>query len=126
MSKDQSGIAVSALLVGLLWSGVAYSDEVLVQPGDTLWSIARNTHADHVSIRNQAEAIFRANPHAFADDTMNSLLYGARLELPETTSAASGESVHRDHAAARAPKSEEPLKVITIIRGVSMNEAQVR
>jgi len=111
-------VAIPVLLAGMLWTGVSYSEEVLVQPGDTLWSIAKSTRSDHVSIRSQAEAIFKANRRAFSDDTMSSLLYGVRLTLPETTSDAPQESVQIDQKA-------DSHKTITIIRGVSMEREQV-
>ena len=82
-------------LACLGWTGSATADEVevrvkgepvrelLVMPGDTLWSIAEaNLPPDEVSVQRYVLAILRENPHAFADGNINGLLAGAKLRLP--------------------------------------------
>lgn len=127
MQRVNSTVTTLILLVGWIASGISHAEELLVQPGDTLWSIAKSTRPDHLTIRQQAEVIFRTNTHAFADETMNSLRHGVRLTLPETTSTESEVSIQRRHqSAARVSDTSNFRDTITVIRGVSMHQEQVR
>ena len=127
MHRRYFGITAVVTLAGSIWSGISYAEERLVQPGDTLWSIARTTKPDNLSIRQQAEAIFRNNSHAFADDSMNSLRHGVRLTLPEATSTARESAIQQKHqSAARESETSSPRHTITVIRGVAMDQREVR
>lgn len=81
----------------------------------SLWSIAKRTRADDsVAIHEQVDAIFRLNPHAFADDSIDSLLRGTKLMLPEDRQGTLKPS--------DSPRSETHPGTVTVIRGVSMEE----
>jgi pilus assembly protein FimV len=61
------------------------SGELLVQRGDTLWSIARQYRPDNsVSMSQMMMALFEANPEAFANN-INILNAGAKLRIPDAT-----------------------------------------
>jgi len=59
------------------------SGELLVQQGDTLWSIARRYRPDNsISMSQMMIALFEANPEAFANN-INRLSTGAKLRIPD-------------------------------------------
>ena len=61
---------------------------VLVQRGDSLWAIATaNKPTNEVSIQRYLLAILHENPHAFANGSINGLLAGATLRLPNVAAA---------------------------------------
>ncbi len=53
-----------------------------VQRGDTLWAIARRFRQSGVSTRQLMVSIHKANPDAFGNRQLNSLLAGASLRIP--------------------------------------------
>ncbi|TQV82970.1 FimV/HubP family polar landmark protein [Aliikangiella coralliicola] len=63
------------------FSGSTYGP---VSPNDTLWSIASKTRPDsQVTIHQTLVAIYRANPHAFANGNINNLMRGEVLQIPD-------------------------------------------
>lgn len=55
-----------------------------VSASDTLWSIASKVRPNSdVSIHQTLVAIYRANPHAFANGNINNLLRGEVLQIPD-------------------------------------------
>lgn len=63
---------------------------LMVERGDTLWSIAADWRPDAGLTMNQAMlAIFDRNPEAFIGNNVNRLRRGARLTLPEADEARS-------------------------------------
>lgn len=67
---------------------------VVVQPKDTLWSIAAANLPDGTNVQQQMLAILRGNPHAFVADNINGLVAGATLRLPD--SAATDSLSHQE------------------------------
>ena len=64
------------------------SDTVIVERGETLWSIAEQWRPDPSLTMNQAMlAIFDRNPDAFMGNNVNRLRQGARLALPDAATA---------------------------------------
>ncbi len=122
MRRCRSGLAGSAFVVGLLLSHVTFAREVLIEPGDTLWTIAKNTRAhEAIAIQDQMATIFRLNPHAFADNSVDSLRYGARLTLPEDGQEASESSIQKP-----SPKSAGQPRTVVVIRGVEKELLNIR
>ncbi|MBK1726982.1 FimV/HubP family polar landmark protein, partial [Halorhodospira neutriphila] len=80
-----------------------------VGDGETLWSIAERYRPDEsVTIAQTMLAIKALNPEAFYEDNVNSLLRGARLELPskaqiERLSAAQAQAAYERQLAAWVP-----------------------
>ncbi len=60
----------------------SYTDEVTVQAGDTLWSIANNNKVGDLTTHQMVMAIYNANPSAFIDNNINQLIKGSRLNMP--------------------------------------------
>jgi len=60
----------------------------VVQRGDTLFSIARSTRHEGVSVAQMIVAIYRANGDVFADGNIDRLESGATLTIPGRTAAA--------------------------------------
>jgi len=68
------------------YSTTAFSGSTFgpVAANDTLWSIANRTRPNsQVSIHQTLVAIYKANPHAFADGNINNLLRGEVLQIPD-------------------------------------------
>lgn len=66
----------------------AVSGPLVVERGDTLWSIAANWRPEgSLSMHQAMLAIFDANRAAFMDDNINRLRRGARLILPAASDA---------------------------------------
>ncbi|WP_196137693.1 FimV family protein [Aliikangiella sp. G2MR2-5] len=60
-----------------------------VSANDTLWSIASRTRpSSQVTIHQTLVAIYRANPHAFANGNINNLMKGEVLNIPDESSIA--------------------------------------
>lgn len=59
-----------------------------VQQGDSLSYIASQLEASGMTIDQMLVTLFRANPHAFANDNMNHLLVGKTLTVPSVNSEA--------------------------------------
>jgi FimV-like protein len=122
MRKCKFRLTVPSVVVGLLFSSSAIAGDVVVQPGDTLWSIAKNSRAhESVAIHDQVDAIFRLNPHAFAGDSVDSLRYGAVLTLPEDGQDESNLSVPK-----RSLDSAKQHRTVIVIRGVEEELMEVR
>ncbi|HYQ73414.1 MAG TPA: FimV/HubP family polar landmark protein, partial [Gammaproteobacteria bacterium] len=61
-----------------------------VKRSETLWSIAKNVRPDNgVSMEQMMIALLRANPNAFVDNNINSLMAGATLRIPSRDEIAS-------------------------------------
>ncbi len=60
---------------------------LIVQPKDTLWSIAAANLPDGANVQQQMLAILRGNPRAFVTDNINGLVAGATLRLPDGVAA---------------------------------------
>lgn len=69
-------------------SETAGADTYVVQPGDTLASIARATRSPDATVEQTVVALYRANESAFIDGNMNRLPAGAVLALPPAGAAA--------------------------------------
>lgn len=54
-----------------------------MQPGDTLWEIARDIKSEDVSVQSTLTTLHRANPDAFIDENINRLKVGAMLAVPD-------------------------------------------
>lgn len=130
------GVVVLYCAAPVLHADVA---KVTVAPGDTLWSIAKSTRPSRdVSIGAHAAAIFHSNPRAFSDDTMDSLLSGSELLIPQSDAAevriadsgghsACGAHCERAEPAARAvSRSNASTTTVQVIRGSSMAPTLVR
>lgn len=59
-----------------------------VQPGETLFKIARERHYPGVTVPQMVIAIHRANPAAFVDGSMDRLKVGQTLRIPDRAIAA--------------------------------------
>ena len=66
--------------------GIA-ADEVMVEAGDTLWSIANNNKVGDLTTHQMVMAIYNANPSAFIDNNINQLIKGSRLSMPSADEA---------------------------------------
>ncbi len=83
-----------------------------VRDGETLWSIAERHRPDEsVTIAQTMLAIKALNPEAFYEDNVNSLLRGARLEMPskeqiERISADQAQATYERQLAAWVPPAE--------------------
>ena len=122
MQKRKFRLAVSSVVVGLLFSNSAFARDVVVQPGDTLWSIAKNSRAhESIAIHDQVNAIFRLNPHAFTGDSVDSLRHGAVLSLPEEGQDELNLSVPKPSA-----DSAKQHRSVIVIRGVEEELMEVR
>ena len=58
------------------------ADEVIVNAGDTLWSIASRNNYSGMTNHQMMMALFNANPSAFLNSNINQLNKGARLRIP--------------------------------------------
>jgi pilus assembly protein FimV len=58
-----------------------------VQPGETLYGIARSVRPESVSLDQMLVALYRDNPQAFAGSNMNRLLAGSVLQVPTAEAA---------------------------------------
>ncbi len=65
------------------------SDQYKVEKNNTLWSIARKTKANGVSIHQMMLSLLRYNPEAFIDGNINRLRKGVILRVPDKESALS-------------------------------------
>ncbi len=59
-------------------------DYYIVPRGTTLWSVASELAVPGASTEQVLMALYRANPHAFANGDVNNLLAGARLQVPDS------------------------------------------
>jgi len=64
---------------------VASSADVVVEKGNTLWSIASNLQNSGFSMSQIMLAVQRANPDAFGDDNINNLKVGSVLRMPDAS-----------------------------------------
>ncbi len=87
-----------------------------VEPGDTLWEIAREHRPDDsVTIPQTMLAILEANPHAFSDDNVNDLLSGWWLQLPskeqiQSRSPAEAQAAYEQHLEEWVPPAKRQVK----------------
>jgi pilus assembly protein FimV len=65
-----------------LQSRDSFADEVYVNEGDTLWSIANRNKLGGLSTNQMMIAIFNNNTSAFIDNNINKLVKGSRLVMP--------------------------------------------
>lgn len=70
-----------------LQSRDSYDDEVYVNEGDTLWSIANRNKMGGLSTNQMMIAIFNNNTSAFIDNNINKLIKGSRLTMPSMAEA---------------------------------------
>jgi len=55
----------------------------LTKKGDSLWGIASKSRPNRsMPIQTMVQAIFKNNPHAFANNNINGLMAGMRLQIP--------------------------------------------
>jgi len=113
-------------------------ERVEVRAGDTLWSIAKSTRASaDVPIGAQAAAIFRANPHAFSSDTMDSLIAGSDLRIPRidgevaavggrANEGSCGGTCSTGARVSRSASRADPPRFVQVIRGTRVDRAAVR
>lgn len=81
------------------------TERYTVRRGDTLWAIARRFRRHGVGIHQLMKAIHRANPDAFANSRLNSLLAGATLRIPLTDTGSSvAQSAPSNKSAAAEPR----------------------
>ena len=64
-------------------SGAVTPGDIVIERGDTLWSIASALQGSGYSMSQKMLAIQRANPDAFGDDNINNLKIGAVLRMPD-------------------------------------------
>ncbi len=64
-------------------AGSSASEYGPVQPGETLWPIAKRLKPSGITTRQMAMALLRANPAAFIDGDINKLRAGATLAIPQ-------------------------------------------
>ena len=64
-------------------AGISASEYGPVQPGETLWPIAKRLKPSGITTRQMAMALLRANPAAFIDGDINKLRAGATLAIPQ-------------------------------------------
>lgn len=113
-----------------------------VKTTDTSWSIANRIRMLHpgqgISTRKVMLALYRKNPHAFADGRLDSLLAGARLAIPslneiktatnrapakQTASAETAKSTENSQTV--QPETAEPAQVANVISSASTTVATV-
>ena len=70
-----------------LQSRDTFADEVYVNEGDTLWSIANRNKMGGLSTNQMMIAIFNNNASAFIDNNINKLIKGSRLAMPSMADA---------------------------------------
>ena len=84
----RAGMPVCAALLAIVLAlpfeslGQAAGTSYAVRAGDTLFSIARKTRHDGVTLNQMLLAVFRANPDAFAGGNINRLIVGRVLSIP--------------------------------------------
>jgi pilus assembly protein FimV len=88
-------------------SETASADTYVVQPGDTLASIARATRSPDATVEQTVVALYRANESAFIERNMNRLPAGAVLALPSPGAAAAIEPAEA-HRIIRLQQAELP------------------
>ena len=116
---------------------VAHTKEIIVETGDTLFSIASLSRAsESITVAQQSVAMLELNPRAFADGNINGMRYGATLKVPTQEQA---EAVDANQAARQVREQEmswatrskpveprgdpEPaLHKVTVIRGTKVEE----
>ncbi|MCP4433104.1 MAG: LysM peptidoglycan-binding domain-containing protein [Gammaproteobacteria bacterium] len=64
-------------------TGMVSQGDVVIEKGDTLWSIASALRDSGYSMSQIMLAIQRANPDAFGDDNINNLKVGSVLRMPD-------------------------------------------
>jgi pilus assembly protein FimV len=64
-------------------SGVVSQGDVVIEKGDTLWSIASALQGSGYSMSQKMLAIQRANPNAFGNENINNLKIGSVLRMPD-------------------------------------------
>ncbi|ACQ93181.1 hypothetical protein Tola_1570 [Tolumonas auensis DSM 9187] len=113
-----------------------------VKTTDTSWSIANRIRMLHpgqgLSTRKVMLALYRKNPHAFADGRLDSLLAGARLAIPslneiktatnrapakQTASAETAKSTENSQTV--QPETTEPAQVVNVTSSASTTVATV-
>lgn len=113
-----------------------------VKTTDTSWSIANRIRMLHpgqgISTRKVMLALYRKNPHAFADGRLDSLLAGARLAIPslneiktatnrapakQTASAETAKSTENSQTV--QPETAEPAQVANVTSSASTTVATV-
>jgi len=82
-STAQVSPARAAVTEQLDRSPIATNSQYFVQPGDSLYGIATRIENRQVALRPAADAIFTANPQAFADDDINLLTAGIWIAIPD-------------------------------------------
>ena len=113
-----------------------------VKTTDTSWSIANRIRMLHpgqgISTRKVMLALYRKNPHAFADGRLDSLLAGARLAIPslneiktatnrapakQTASAETAKSTENSQTV--QPETTEPAQVANVTSSASTTDTTV-
>ncbi|MEE4295754.1 MAG: FimV/HubP family polar landmark protein [Wenzhouxiangella sp.] len=111
---------------GPVESSAEVSGPLVVENGDTLWSIASNWRPDSSLSMHQAMlAIFDANPAAFMDDNINRLRRGARLIMPAAADARAipaGEATRRFLEQTRAWESGQAAPAVVAAEPIGQPE----
>ena len=93
--------------------------DVVVNSGDTLWSIASRNNYSGLTNHQMMMALYNANPEAFLNNNINQLSKGARLRIPsrdEVASISSGDAFAQfeQHQSdwSPAPAASQPISTI--------------
>lgn len=76
----------------------------VVKSGDTLYRIAKSVTPASGDINATMRAIQRANPHAFSSSSMNSLIAGVTLAIPDGSGAVPAEAAQAVATTANQPR----------------------
>lgn len=82
----RAGLPACAAILALVFALPSFSQPVPaaheVRAGDTLFSIARRSRAEGVTLNQMLLALYRANPEAFVGGNINRLIVGRVLAIP--------------------------------------------
>lgn len=92
-------------------------DGVVVNAGDTLWSLANRVNYSDSTTHQMMIALYNSNPDAFLNNNINQLRKGARLRIPtrEEVNALSHSSAYADfqqHQSSWTPSTNQTLSTL--------------